>query len=54
VLDGGKIDLRLDGGERGLDCFGKSFSGVLPSNARDLCVIVLAYGVLCVNCTSTH
>jgi hypothetical protein len=54
VLDGGKSDLRIDGGERGgLDCFGKYFSGVLPANARDLCVIVLAYRVLCVNCTST-
>jgi hypothetical protein len=54
VLDGGMIDLRLNGGEKGgLDCLGKSFSGVFPANARDLCVIVLAYGVLYVNCTST-
>jgi hypothetical protein len=25
----------------------------LPTNARDLCVICLLYGVLCVICTST-
>jgi hypothetical protein len=54
ALDGGKVGLRLDGGERGgLDGFCKFFRGVLPTNARDLCVICLLYGVLCVNCTST-
>jgi hypothetical protein len=44
VLDDGKVDLRLDGGERGgLDCVCKSFSGVLPTIARDLCAIFSFY-----------
>jgi hypothetical protein len=54
VLDGGLADLRLNGGERGRsDSNCKSFSRVFPIIARDLCVIVLTYGVLCVNCKAT-
>jgi hypothetical protein len=54
VLDGGKVDLQLGDGERGgPDFVCKSFSGVLPTNVRDLCVKFSFYGVLCVYCTST-
>jgi hypothetical protein len=54
VLDGGLADPRLNGGERGeSDCNCKSFSRVFPIITRDLCVKVLVYGVLCVNCKAT-
>jgi hypothetical protein len=45
VLDGGDYDLSLDGGEReGSDCYQKSFSEVLSTITRDLCVISIFLG----------
>jgi hypothetical protein len=53
ALDGGLVDLRLGGGERGgPDCFCITFRGVLPAYTRGLCVTLSFLGVLCVNCTS--
>jgi hypothetical protein len=52
-LDGGEAELQLDGEERGLDCTKKSFSRDLSVSTRDLCIILVSYGVLYVNCTAT-
>jgi hypothetical protein len=49
VVDGCS-ELRLllrSGEEEGLDCNLRSFSKVLPTKARDLCVFFSFYGVLC-------
>jgi hypothetical protein len=43
-----------DGEEGGLDCVFPSFSKVLLTNARDPCVILLSYGILCNNLYLHH